>query len=152
MLDIKNTVKNNIKNGLNIKGMIQDAKESGEHELKNISEHSVSHDTDKITFIKRYKNLMFSINFLLILMFLSIIAGIVFPSFQNWVVCLLSIVIFGMFYFKYSFMAWRARFIFNNWENRLEKNEFLPSDYIDDVRINPLELFCLKLKEKNNEK
>ena len=52
-----------------------------------------------------------------------------------------------MFCFKYSFIAWRSRYVYKNWDKRFEDNAFESKDFIDALIINPMELFPLKLKE-----
>lgn len=65
-------------------------------------------------------------------------------DFMNLMICLLASVIMALFYFKYSYLAWRAREYVAN--EMTESSDVCISDYINKISISPLEILPLKIK------
>lgn len=151
MIGVKETIKNNIKKNISIKGMIEDAKESGKNQENSQISSSVSEGISTEEFFLRYRNLSIVIYISLICIIATVAIALTSGNFITWIICLLCTIIFGMFSLKYSFIAWRSRFIYKNWDLRHEPNEFMISDFFDEIRVNPMEIFPTKLKGSKNE-
>ena len=138
----------NIKLRMKYKGSLEEAKEISKKKAEN-KEPSVSNDVSKDEFKKRYNGILtvLYVNILFLLFFfyqLFTSSTILFGMFS---IC--SILIASIIYFKTSFTAWRARYIYNTWEKRSEPMPFYFSDFINEIELNWKELLPLEI---NNNK
>lgn len=141
----KELIGKNIKSNIEVKDYIRDAKELGNRQLENSKGSSVSNDVSKEEFLNRYKNLYFVMLGLSLSPFILILILIFNFSVGNLITILLTFVLISMFYVKYAFIAWRARFVFKNWDKREEEFEFILQDFLDDVLSEPVNLLPVRL-------
>lgn len=146
---VKKTAQDNIKIQLNFKKMVREAREDGQRQSEEKVGPAVSEGTTKMEFLVRYSNLRWVLIILLFMITATIIIGIFNFSLMSIIICTMTNMLFGMFYFKYSFIAYRARTIYGRWDSRHESHVMEVQEYLDAISVNPMEIFPLKiLKEK----
>lgn len=143
----KDQTKKEIGTSFPYKGALKDAKDIGDKKKSN-GNQSVSDGVTIEEFENRYKGLRFTLMVLLgvfsfVLYQLMSVSGII-----DIVFCTLISVICGIFYYQYSFTAWRARLIHSDWETRGDNKEFYYSEFNDVIISNPKEFFPIGLKKQ----
>ena len=129
------------------KGAVEEAKEMGKSSASKEGP-AVSNDVDKEEFGNRYKGIQLVLAFILGIIAICIVQTFLTIGLINKASCLLLMSMAGIFYYKYSFMAWRAREVFKSWEKRNEPNPMYFSQYNDAIASNLKELFPIPLKNK----
>lgn len=139
---ILSQIKKETKPKYGVKNFFSDAK-------GNISgpQPAVASDVDKDEFLKRYKNLFLSSYILLAIATYSLYKAFNYSSTYGLMISLLSALICLLFYFKYSFIGWRARLVYNKWNQRADINSRKFSDYFDAILDNPKEILLIKIKK-----
>lgn len=146
---VKKTAQDNIKIQLNLKKMAREARENGRRESEEKIGPAVSEGITKIDFFDRYSNLRWVLIILIFMMIGTVLIGVFNFSLMSLIICTMTNMLFGMFYFKYSFIAYRARMVYSKWDLRHESHIMEVQEYLDAISVNPMEIFPLKiLKEK----
>lgn len=145
-------ISSNIKSELSVTGMVEDAKKIGEKNLSSKKGPAVSEETDVSEYKYRYKKLSQHLYMLLFFTALPLVVAVVKSDITSWIICVLTSLLIGMFYFKNAFIAFRGRYVFENWSERNNPLELSVGDFIDGIKINPMEIFPTKLKDSNHEK
>lgn len=141
----KKQAKDNIKLKMEYKGTLNEAKLIAKNKAEGKGP-AVEEGVSKDEFLKRYKGLcvVIYLNIAFLTYFLYQIltsSSLLFSAFS---IC--SILIASIVYFKTSFTAWRARYIYNRWEKRSEPMPVYFSDFINEIELNWKELLPLKIK------
>lgn len=139
----KKQIKGNLKLKSTYKDLIKEVKKT--KELK--TGPSVKLDTSKEEFEKRYSGLratMFITLFIFsILLFQIVIKNDYLSKINIFVLILINITI----YYKMAFTAWRARCVYNKWNERNKERSFYFSEYNNLLLHSFVNIFPIKLKK-----
>jgi len=144
----KDQAKNEIGLKLKYKENIDSIKDANKHINKSNGIKSVSSGVSENEFINRYNGLRTTLFVLIAFFSLFLYKFISAQSLMGTVFSMVVMLMVGLFYYRYSFTAWRARKIYHNWEIRGDDAIFYYSEYNNDIMISKSELFPISLPEK----
>lgn len=142
----KEFIKKSLKSNLEVKEFISDAKNMGQKELNKKEGSAVPSSVSKAEFETRYKNINMVLYSFLVFFCLVLLVPIFNYSIMNLIVALLSCVLIGMFYSKYCFIAWRARKVYEKWDERDKSFEYSFQDFLDEAYCDPVNFIPRGLK------
>ena len=108
-------------------------------------------DSDLDEFRLRYRNLRVTSIASLVFMGIAFISIILAANFKDFFYSVMTTLLFGMFYFRYSYMLWLCRSAFLNGANLSSPVHSTGSNFWGEVMANPATLLPLKLPEERTE-
>lgn len=146
--EFTSTFKSQIIPKSSIKGMVEDAELIGKNKLKKEGP-SVSSGVSIEEFTKRYKGLLVALYINIFAMTVCVFQLIDSSSLLGKTLCVVLLTMCAMYYFRYSFTAWRARSVFSEWDSRNQNKIFYYSDFIQGINMNWKNILPLTLNNNN---
>lgn len=112
----------------------------------------VSEDTDRKEFSVRYRNVRYTACISMLCSFLSLLFLAFASNMNEFIFCFSGVVLFGLFYIRYSMLLWVSRKCWNNWEKRHNKISINGKSFFRVVASNPEELLPLPLSATGGER
>lgn len=111
---------------------------------------AVADGVTKDEFKLRYKNLL--INIAVVAFFgagslMFMLSQIYHGGIMNGIVFFLLFLVSSLYYLKLSYLSWIARAVYSDWDNRHEPNKKTMRDFVNQVKISPVVLFNVWLKD-----
>lgn len=148
----KDTFVKSIKPKLPLKGIIKDQQEKDRIAADRANDIPVvGADVTEEEFKARYSRLVSAIYISMAAALFCGYNAIAAGGLLSLTICVLLMAVCTMFLVKYSYIAWMARQVYQNWEFRDQPRDFYFNEYVNNISNNFKEILPRKLTKKTGE-